>query len=67
VKQVTIDRDHAQAQVEFHVKNGPGTMQLTYALAKRDGAWSVSNPGLVAVTSPIRLSTKRKLQQQVAQ
>jgi len=41
VKEVTIDRDHAQAQVEFHVKNGPGTMQLTYALAKRDGAWSV--------------------------
>jgi hypothetical protein len=41
VKQVTIDRDRAQAQVEFHVKNGSGTMQLTYALAKRDGAWSV--------------------------
>jgi hypothetical protein len=41
VKQVTFDGDHAQAQVEFHVKNGPGTMQLTYALAKRDGAWSV--------------------------
>jgi hypothetical protein len=47
VKQVTIDRDQAQAQVEFHVKNGPGTMQFTYALAKRDGAWSVveSTPG----------------------
>ena len=47
VKQVTIDRDSAQAQVEFHVKNGPGTMQLTYALAKRDGVWSVveSTPG----------------------
>lgn len=41
VKQVTIDRDRAQAQVEFRVKNGSGTMQLTYALAKRDGAWSV--------------------------
>jgi hypothetical protein len=41
VKQVTIDRDSAQVQVEFHVKNGPGTMQLTYALAKRDGTWSV--------------------------
>jgi hypothetical protein len=41
VKQVNFDGDHAQAQVEFHVKNGPGTMQLTYALAKRDGAWSV--------------------------
>src|ERR1700676_895963 len=47
VKQVTLDGDHAQAQVEFHVKNGPGTMQLTYALAKHDGAWSVveSTPG----------------------
>jgi hypothetical protein len=41
VKQVNLDGDHAQAQVEFHVKNGPGTMQLTYALAKHDGAWSV--------------------------
>jgi hypothetical protein len=47
IKQVTFAGDHAQAQVEFHVKNGPGTMQLTYALAKRDGAWSVveSTPG----------------------
>jgi hypothetical protein len=47
VKQVTFDGDHAQAQVEFHVKNGPGTMQLTYALTKRGGAWSVveSTPG----------------------
>jgi hypothetical protein len=47
VKQVTFDGDHAQAQVEFHVKNGTGTMQLTYALAKHDGAWSVveSTPG----------------------
>lgn len=47
VKQVTFDGDRAQAQVEFHAKNGPGTMQLTYALVKRDGAWSVigSTPG----------------------
>jgi hypothetical protein len=41
VKQVTIDRDRAEAQVEFHVKNGTGMMQRTYALAKREGAWSV--------------------------
>jgi hypothetical protein len=41
VKQVTIQGDHAQAEVEFHVKGGPGVMQLTYALEKRDGAWSV--------------------------
>jgi hypothetical protein len=41
VKQVTIQGDHAQAEVEFRVKGGPGAMQLTYALEKRDGAWSV--------------------------
>jgi hypothetical protein len=47
VKQITIDGSHARAQVEFHAKNGPGAMQLTYALEKRDGAWFVveSNPG----------------------
>ena len=47
VKQVTFDGDRAQAQVEFHAKNGPGTMQLTYALVKLGGAWSVtgSTPG----------------------
>jgi len=46
VKQVTIDRDYAQAQVEFRVKNGPGAMQLTYKLQKRNGDWAVveSNP-----------------------
>lgn len=41
VKQVTIQGDHATAEVEFRVKGGPGAMQLTYALQKRDGAWSV--------------------------
>jgi len=47
VKQITIDGSHARAQVEFHAKNGPGAMQLTYALEKRDGTWFVveSNPG----------------------
>jgi hypothetical protein len=41
VKQVSIQGDHAQADVEFHVKGGPGVMQLTYQLEKRDNAWSV--------------------------
>ncbi|MFI5095533.1 MAG: hypothetical protein WCE50_18345 [Candidatus Acidiferrum sp.] len=47
LKQVTFDGDHAQAQVEFHAKSGGGTMQLNYALAKQNGAWSVveSTPG----------------------
>ena len=41
VKQVTIQGDHAQAEVEFRIKSGPGAMQLTYSLEKHDGAWSV--------------------------
>lgn len=41
VKKVTIQGDQAQAEVEFRLKNGPGAMQLNYALQKRDGAWSV--------------------------
>jgi hypothetical protein len=46
VKQVTMQGDRAQAQVEFHVKNGPGMMQLTYALQRTGGNWAVveSNP-----------------------
>jgi hypothetical protein len=46
LKQVTIQGDRAQAQVEFRVKNGPGMMQLTYALQKTGGNWAVveSNP-----------------------
>jgi hypothetical protein len=41
VKQVTIQGDHAEAQVDFHVKGGPGVMQLTYQLAKQGGTWGV--------------------------
>lgn len=46
LQQVTFQGDHAQAQVTYNVKNGPGVMQLTYALEKHDGNWSVveSNP-----------------------
>jgi hypothetical protein len=46
VTQVTIQGDRAQAQVDFRVKGGPGTMQLTYQLERREGNWTVidSNP-----------------------
>ena len=46
VKQVNVQGDHAEAQVDFHVKGGPGVMQLTYQLENRGGAWAVidSNP-----------------------
>ncbi len=43
VKKVTVQGDHAQAEVEFRLKNGPGAMQLNYSLEKHDGAWSVTN------------------------
>lgn len=41
VKQVTINGDHAEAQVEFRVKGGPGAMELTYQLQRQGGAWAV--------------------------
>ncbi len=46
VKQVNVQGDHAEAHVDFHVKGGPGVMQLTYQLENRAGAWAVidSNP-----------------------
>ncbi len=43
VKKVTVQGDHAQAEVEFRLKNGPGAMQLNYSLEKHDGAWSVTS------------------------
>ncbi len=43
VKKVTVQGDHAQAEVEFRLRGGPGSMQLSYSLEKHDGAWSVTN------------------------
>jgi hypothetical protein len=41
VKQVSIDRDQATAQVEFRLKQGGATMQVDYTLQRRDGEWTV--------------------------
>ena len=59
VKRVTMNGDHAQADVEFHVKNGPGVMQLTYALVRQNGAWSVAEsiPGSSNFSHPQLNST----------
>lgn len=51
VKQVTIQGDHAKADVEFRLKNGPGAMQLTYSLEKHDGAWSVTDSDVGSTSS----------------
>jgi hypothetical protein len=46
VKQVTVQGSQAQAQVDFHIKDGSGVMQMTYKLENRAGTWTVveSNP-----------------------
>jgi hypothetical protein len=41
IKQLTVQGDHAQADVIFRVKNGQGSMQLSYNLEKRNGVWIV--------------------------
>jgi hypothetical protein len=47
IKQITVNGDKASAQVEFRLKQGGGSMQVSYALERRDGVWTVqaNNPG----------------------
>jgi hypothetical protein len=47
VKQISVNGDHATAQVEFHAKQGGGTMQMNYTLDRKGGEWTVtsSQPG----------------------
>jgi hypothetical protein len=42
VTQVRVQGDHAQAQVDFRVKNGQGVMQFAYQLEKHGGNWTVT-------------------------
>jgi hypothetical protein len=41
IRNVTINGDRAQADVEFRLKQGGATMQVTYALARTDDVWRV--------------------------
>jgi hypothetical protein len=43
VTKVNVQGDHAQADVEFHLKDGPGVMQLSYDLEKHGNDWQVVN------------------------
>jgi hypothetical protein len=47
VKQISVNGEHATAQVEFHAKQGGGTMQMDYTLDRKGGEWTVtsSQPG----------------------
>src|SRR5260370_28588276 len=40
VKQISVNGDHATAQVEFRLKQGSGAMQVEYALDRQDGEWA---------------------------
>ena len=46
ITNVNVQGDHAQATVNFKVKDGQGVMQFAYQLDRRDGNWTVtqSNP-----------------------
>lgn len=54
ITQVTVQGDHAQAQVDFHIKSGQGMMQMNYQLENRAGTWAVvaSNPAGSDVSHP---------------
>jgi hypothetical protein len=41
VKQVTVNGDHADAQMEFRVKGGGAGMVVAYSMEKQGGEWKV--------------------------
>jgi hypothetical protein len=43
VKQISVNGDHATAQVEFRLKQGNGSMQVEYTLERQGGEWTVTN------------------------
>ncbi len=43
VKQISVNGDHASAQVEFRVKGGGAQMEIEYTLERQGGEWKVLN------------------------
>jgi hypothetical protein len=43
VKQISVNGDHATAQVEFRLKQGNASMQVEYALDRQGGEWTITN------------------------
>jgi hypothetical protein len=41
VKQVSVNGDHASAQVEFRLKGGDARMEIEYALERQGKQWAV--------------------------
>ncbi len=43
VKQVSVNGDHASAQVEFRLKGGDARMEIEYALERQGKEWTVQS------------------------
>jgi len=52
VKQVSINGDHANAQVEFRVKQGDAKMDIQYALERQNNEWKVTNSQPMGMDDP---------------
>jgi len=52
VKQVSVNGDHATAQVEFRLKQGSGSMQVEYVLERKGGEWTITNSQPAGGQSP---------------
>ena len=48
VKQITVDGDHASAQVEFRLKQGDARMEIEYTLDRQGKEWDVVKSAPVA-------------------
>jgi hypothetical protein len=51
VKQITVDGDHASAQVEFRLKQGDAVMEIEYTLDRQGKDWAVVKSMPVAGSS----------------
>jgi hypothetical protein len=53
-QQITVEGDHAQAQVLFRTKQDGASMQMTYSLERQNGEWIVlkGNPSGGQVQHP---------------
>jgi hypothetical protein len=52
VKQVSVNGDHARAQVEFRLKGGDAHMEIEYALERKGNEWNVLSSQPVGMDDP---------------
>lgn len=52
VKQISVNGDHATAQVEFRLKQGNASMQVEYALERQGAEWTIMNSQPAGGQSP---------------